>query len=243
MIYEKRKKVSFYDLEANGEVKITAILKDINEAAFFNAEDLGIGLEKTLETNLVFLISRIGININRVPVLNEEITIRTWPGLATRSLFKRYGEILDVNQEKIMSWETIWVLIDTIERRIKKPSAFPVEIPQLGPLEVTASANKIIIPPNTTLVNEINHLVKFSELDLNMHMNNAKYGDLILNVLSTTVFTNINLWEEIQFNYINEAKLNDLLTIRALKSEDLIYIHGKMEDKDVFSAIVRLKSN
>lgn len=237
MIYQGKERISFYDLDANGDIKLTALLKYIGEAAFYNAEDLGIGLEKTLKTNLAFIIQRVGVRIFKIPEIKQEIVVRTWPGEITRSAFKRYGEICSEDGDKLIEWESLWVLIDIDERKIKRPSSFSTQLPCHGKLNVDVVADKIIPPEEKERHAGYSHTVQFSELDVNWHMNNAIYSDLIANVLSlNTSSPKINTWKEVKFNYIHEAKFGDEIVVNAYQSDDRLYITGSLEEKAIFTA-------
>jgi len=241
MIYEQEEKISFYDLDVNGNTKLTALLKYINEAAFYNAEDLGIGIEKTLKINLTFIIQRIGLRIFKMPQLNEKIVVRTWPGNITRSSFKRNGDICNKDGSKLLEWESLWVLIDINERKIKRPSTFPIEIPRYGKMDVEVEANKIVVPEAKEACAVYKHNVQFSELDINLHMNNAIYADLIANVLALFSSPNINEWNEVQFNYVHEAKLGDEVVVSSYESNGCLYITGSSGEKTIFTAAINYK--
>ena len=238
MIYQQEKIVSFYDLDANGNIKLTALLKYMNEASWFHAEELGAGIDKTLEVNLAFIIQRIGIRIFKIPELNQKIMIQTWPAEETRSAFKRNGDIHDEAGDKIIEWESLWVLIDINERKIKRPSASPTEFPLSGKRGVEVKANKIVMPEAKEPIGSYKHTVQFSELDINLHMNNAIYGDLIANVLALFPAPNIKKWKEVQFNYINEAKLSDEVAVNAYQSNNSLFISGDTKEKTIFTAMI-----
>jgi len=240
MIYQKDEKISFYDLDANGDVKLSALLRHINEAAFYNAEELGIGFEKTLKIDLAFIIQRIGLRIFKMPVLKQKVVIRTWPGEITRSAFKRYGAICNEEGNKLIEWESLWVLINVNERRIKRPNTFPIEIAPYGKKGVEIETRKIVLPKEKELNTSYKHTVQFSELDINMHMNNAIYGDLIANVLAlNTALPSVKAWKDVQFNYVNEAKLSDEVVVNCYQSNDSLYITGNIEEKTIFTAAIR----
>ena len=61
MIFEQERKIGFYDLDAFGDVKLTALLKYMNEASWIHAEKLGCGIERTFEIGLAFIIQRMGV--------------------------------------------------------------------------------------------------------------------------------------------------------------------------------------
>jgi len=239
MIYQKEEKIRFYDLDANGDVKLTSLLKHMSEASWTNAEELGAGLDKTLEVGLAFIIQRIGMRIFKMPELNQKIMVRTWPAETTRSAFKRNGDIQDEDGNKMMEWESLWVLIDINERKIKRPSASPTEFTLYGKMGVEIEADKIVMPDEKELHASYKHTVQFSELDINSHMNNAIYGDLIANVLALSTSPNIQTWKEVQFNYVHEAKLSDEVMVNGYQSEEQLYISGASEEKTIFTAMIK----
>ena len=241
VIYQREEKISFYDLDANGDIKLTALLKYMGEASSANAEALGASYEKNLEIGLTFIIQRLGVRFFKVPKLSQKVTIRTWPAQTTRSAFKRNGDIYDEDKNKMMEWESLWVLIDINERRIKRPSVLPIEFPLYGKMGVEVEADKIVIPSERKQLASYIHTVFFSELDVNSHMNNSVYADLIANVLTLKNSLNIKAWKEVQFNYVNEAKLNDEVMVNAHQSNDSLYISGGSGEKTIFTAMIKCK--
>lgn len=238
MIYQQEEHIGIYDLDANGDIKLTALLKYMSEASWLSAEELGAGFDKTLEAGLAFIIQRIGIRFFSTPKLTQKVTIKTWPAEMTRSAFKRRGAIHDEAGNKMLEWESLWVLIDINERKIKRPSAYPSEFPVHGKMGVEVEADKIVIPEAKKLHTSYTHTVQFSELDMNVHMNNAIYGDLIANVLALKPAPNIRTWKELQFNYVHEAKLNDKVEVNAYVSNYNLYITGSSEEKTIFTAAI-----
>ena len=122
MIFEQERQIGFYDLDANGDIKLTALIKHMNEVSWKQAEELGAGIDATFEIGLTFILQRMGVRILQLPMVNQQIKVRTWPAEMTRSAFKRNGEILDLAGNKLLEWESLWVLIDINERKIKRPN-------------------------------------------------------------------------------------------------------------------------
>lgn len=244
MIYEIKRHVTFNDIDATGDLKLGSILKYMAEASWKNAEDLGAGIDFTMEIGLAFIIQRTGIRIFKAPQLGDELTVRTWPAQLTRSAFKRNGDISDAEGNKLIEWESLWVLIDINERKIKRPSAFPRQFPVHGQLGVEIEANKIIPSEDMQQIGTLSHTVAFSELDMNAHMNNTVYGDLIMNILSKYDAPTIKNWIDIQFNYNNEAKLADEITLSYTNASNQLYVTGgKAGEKEIFTAEITYKES
>jgi len=239
MSYQHEKKIGFLDLGAQGEMRLTALIKYINEVSGYSGELLGAGMEDTLKFGMVFVLQRLGLQIFSMPKLDDTLTIRTWPGEMTRSAFKRQGEMLNSAGVKIIEWESIWVLIDVNARKIKRPSEFPTEFPLYGRQGVEIEAEKVKIPAESEKLTAYNHTVRYSELDMYGHMNSANYADLIANVLAKVERQSIENVREVQFNYINEAKLGDEVLVECQVLEDALYILGTSGEATVFTAEIK----
>ena len=241
MVYENDIMMSFYDMGMRGDIKLTALLKHINLAAGANADDLGIGINYTLSRGLTFVIQRFALRVYDWPSYRQQVKIRTWPAGIERGTFRRNGDMWDKNGKKLAEWTGLWVLIDVKERKVRRPKALEIELPKHGPMDVSVEAHKLEIPEEAKLTASYRHVVRFSDADINQHMTNAVYGDLIANVIeiAETPFSNIKLWEEIQFNYLVEAKVGEEINVVCRQLGDALYIEGIVEDKTIFMATVK----
>ena len=235
MLYEQNSQINFYDLNSRGDVKLTALLKHINIAAGTNADAIGVGLDVTVPLNLAFVVQRFGLRIFDWPTHRQTVKIRTWPSEIAKGTFIRRGDMWDVDGNKMMEWTSLWVLIDIKERKVKRPKALPIELPQYGTMGVEVEGQKIDVLENAKLLASYPHTVRYSELDINMHMNNAVYGDLIANVVELGKVP-YKKWREVQFNYLNEALLGDEINVECRKTEDALYVTGESQNRSVFSA-------
>ena len=242
MVYEKDTFINYYDLDGRGDIKLTALLKHINLAAGANVEEIGLGLDTTIPLGVAFVIQRFALRIVKWPVYRQTIKIRTWPAEIARGTFRRNGDMWDGENNKMAEWTGLWVLIDIKERKVCRPKVLPMALPAHGPMDVTVEARKIETPQDAKLIASYNHTVQFSELDVNMHMNNAVYGNLIANVVNIeeSPFSHVPLWREVQFNYLTEAKAGEKLNVESKLSGDTLYITGtEKPSRPVFAASVK----
>jgi len=239
MSYQQEKKIGFLDLGAKEEIRLTALIKHINEVSGYSGELIGAGMKETLKFGMVFVLQRLGIQIFSMPKLDDILTIKTWPGEMARSAFKRQGEILNSAGQKVIEWESIWVLIDVNARKMKRPTDYPKELPVYGRQGVEIEAEKVRIPEEAEKLASYKHIVRYSELDMYGHMNSAIYADLVANVLAKVGKQSIENAREVQFNYINEAKLDDEILVECRALEDEIYILGTSGEASVFTAEIK----
>ena len=234
MLYEQNSQINFYDLNSRGDVTLSALLKHVNIAAGTNADAIGVGLDVTVPLNLAFVVQRFGLRIFDWPTYRQTVKIRTWPSEILKGTFIRRGDMWDESGNKMMEWTSLWVLIDIKERKVKRPKALPIELPGYGTMGVGVEGQKIDVPENAELLASYPHIVRYSELDINMHMNNAVYGDLIANVAEIGRIP-YKKWSEVQFNYLNEALLGEEIKVECRKAEDTLYITGESQSRPVFS--------
>ena len=242
MIYDKGTKINYYDMNGRGDVKLTALLKHINLAAGANAEDMGAGLDVTIPLKLAFVIQRFGLRVFKWPVYGQNVRIRTWPAQIVKGTFVRNGDMWCENGKKMAEWTGLWVLIDIEARKVRRPKALPVDFEGHGPMDVSVEAEKIDVPDSVISAASYTHVVRFSEADINMHMNNAIYGDLIANVLNIaeSPLSYVPSWQEVQFNYLSEAKIGEAVDVECKISEDIVYVTGSARGQKVFAASVKI---
>jgi len=234
MIYSHKRKINFLDLDANKNIRLTALIKYINEASWESAESLGAGMETTLQFDMVFILQRLAVK--KIAPINQDdiLNIRTWPGEMTRSAFKRQGDMLNEKGEKVLEWESMWVLVDVASRKIKRPTESPVAFELQGRNGVEIEADKVKLPTGIAMVDCYHHCVRFSELDMYGHMNSAIYGDLVANGLQMVIDEEMGNFDEVQFNYMNEAVLNDNIHVQYYRDETGMHVKGVKGETTVF---------
>jgi len=234
MIYSHDKKIGFLDLDGDELMRATAIIKYINDASWYSAESLGAGMHETLKFGMVFILQRLAFKTFRGIKLDDLLTIKTWPSEMSRSAFIRNGEMINERGEKVLEWESMWVLIDIEKRKIKRPTDSPTQFPLYGRNDVEITTKKVRIPDDAKLAASYNHTVMFSELDMYGHMNSAIYADLVANVVKKAHLKSNPV--EFQFNYINEATLDDEILVELFVDESSIFACGTSKGATVFAA-------
>ena len=234
-MYENKTRITYYDLDFNGKIKLSAILRMVHIAADVNANELGIGFATLFPLNMSFVLQRFGLKIHRMPMYDEVVTVRTWPADVARGTFIRSGDMYDQNGSKVMEWSSLWILFDLASRSILKPSALPIEIPTMTDISVDVRPEKVS-PLQGEMQNCHQHIhtVRYADVDTNMHMNNSIYGDLIGNA----VFANegVGEWKEVQINYLGEARLGEELKITTYKDDDSFLVIGSAQERMSFAA-------
>ena len=240
-IYKNNYRITYYDLDLHGKVKLSALLRMVHIAAEINANQLGVGFSVLHPMNMTFVLQRFELSIARMPEYDEVVTIRTWPASIARGTLIRKGDMYDAEGNKIMEWASLWLLFDIAARKILKPSALPVELPQMADNGVETNPQKIDLPADFgEAFNSYRHTVRYADADTNMHMNNSIYGDLIGNALFPSESSaEIPPWKHVQINYLAETRLGEEIDVTARREGDTFLIVGNAPGRTAFTACVR----
>ena len=238
-MYSGDVRISYYDLDMRGKLKLSALLRMAHIAADINAASMGVGYAELSRHNMTFILQRIGFKFFRKPGYEEKVTIRTWPSEISRGTFLRLGDMFDLSGNKLIEWASLWILFDLNERKILKPNKLPVKIPELAAQNVEVVPKKIILPDDLAEpYSSHTHTVRYADTDTNIHMNNSIYGDLVGNaVFPTAEPESVNMdFEEVQINYLTEAKFGTVIDVSATKHGDDVYVVGDSKTQRVFCA-------
>ena len=235
-------RITYYDLDCRGKIKLSALLRMVHVAADVNAKDLGAGYNVLAPLGITFVLQRFGVSIVRMPTYDEDIIIRTWPSDIAKGTFLRRGDMYDKNGEKIMEWASLWLLFDINARKVLRPNALPVPLATLGDEGVTVLPEKISLPNDWGRpFSRYNHRVSYRDVDTNMHVNNSIYGDLIGNAIfpaTDDVLAPQPDWKQVQINYLAEIRLGEEVEVNASREGNSYMVTGETNGRMAFVARV-----
>ena len=238
-IYETKTRITYYDLDYRGKIKLSALLRMVHIAADVNARELGVGYDALAPLGMTFVLQRFGVSIARMPAYNEDVTIRTWPSDVSKGTFLRRGDMYDAKGEKIMEWASLWLLFDINARRVLRPSALPVTLEGLGSEGVEIMPEKIALPEDFgRAFSQYSHTVSYRDVDTNMHVNNSIYGDLIGNAIfqASKIDMPMQDWKQVQINYLAEVRFGEDVAVSASQDGDGFIVKGESNGRVAFTA-------
>lgn len=205
-------------------LRTSTLFRLLQEASIRHTEALGMGREKTLDRGLAWVVTRQYALIDRMPEFDERITIRTWPGETMHVLFPRYYEIAAEDGKTLARGSALWSLMDRATRSAAFPDEYGIEIagvetgrelPYLTKLTVLETPNRFAFT------------VPYSYVDLNGHMNNTRYFDLVEDRLPSAKSGKI--LREVHVEYSAEATLDATLDVAWGEKDGLYYVNGATE--------------
>lgn len=169
---------------ADGRIRLGALANWFQEAAGHNASALGFGDERLLAEGKTWILTRLALRIRDLPVPGDEVSVRTWPA-KLEHLGHRGYEIYNAAGERIVAAVSAWTVLDLASRRL---TALPEEAAALYP---TKTLPCIPFPTRTIPrlregLRSADVLVRRDDLDINGHVNNARYLGWLLECLPWT---------------------------------------------------------
>ena len=180
-ILSKDWEINFTQCLPNGYLRHTELCNLLQQTASVHSELGGISFTDMQEFNQAWVLSRMRVEITKLPQWRDVVTVKTWISTLENSRSVRALEMY-VNGEKIVGCETFWVVFNT---KIRRPEALslPISHFELYP-EVKAtqeSISKINFNSETEVVFE--KTVALSDLDIVNHVNNVKYLEWCLDLI------------------------------------------------------------
>ena len=214
-------RLASYDVALNGQMSLTALLRYFQEAAHEHANNLGVGFNKLREQNISWVLSAINLEIDELPGFDEIFTIKTW-ARGTDRLYSLRDFLLFHNDKIVAKATTLWLMIDINSKRLVRPERIVAGIDFFSEKRVFPNDFVPITPINEKSLIEERH-VRFSDLDINRHVNNVRYLEWVLDAVHD--YCNIdNRIKGIAVQYLGEF-------LEAEKA--LIYREAENETNDI----------
>ena len=166
--------------DASRRLRLSSLFRFFQEISIEDTERLGFPRSTTLDRGLLWVIGKQRLEIKRMPEYDETVEILSYPGKKIPFLFPRYCKVVSRDGEAIVSSSAIWTLIDEKSRSMIDPEKHGIVIDgkeegdEIGPQ----------FPMKTfPLQNKAVFAAKWSDCDLNGHMNNTAYFDEALNLI------------------------------------------------------------
>jgi len=223
------------DVTVKRVLRISTLLKYIQEGTVRHTTELGMGRDMTLDKGLLWVITQQQMTVKRLPGYDEEIMLRTWPGEQLHLFFPRYTSIVDQDSHEIVTSKTLWVLMDEKTRRPVFPRKYGVAIEGVSkpgdfPLP------RVMVPGiQDTLLMKKECTALFSECDINGHMNNSEYFDLFDDMMQGSTDTAaLQVPCEISAEYIDEIPYKSHYLAELYRLEKGFLLQGSSSGKDLF---------
>ena len=244
-IYKKQHKISVHEFDFNNKLKVNSLFNYIQDIAAEHAEKLQVGREDLEKHDIFWVLSWIKVKISDYPKFGESIKIKTWTKRQHRLFSLRDLLISNEKDEVFARVTTAWLLVNYKTMRPTSIENLPLPV-NYHPSEDALTE----VPEKIPALNEkelvFKKKIKYSDIDVNQHVNNAKYVEFLLDSFSKEQFRD-NEIKEITLSFLAEAKFGNEIEIYIEKEKqnnniDVLEALNTSTNKPIFKAIIQWKA-
>lgn len=222
--------IDAYLTDFRGKATLPMIGGFMLQAATKHAEERGFGYSAMTSQNRVWVLSRIAIEIFEYPKNDTVMVLNTWVANVNRLFTERHFSFEDSDGKAIGYAKSLWASIDLKTRKptnvleLEGLSDYIVEKenPIEGMTKIPALKNDFVVASD--------FIVKYSDVDINKHLNSMKYIEHFVDVFDIEMFREKEI-SRIEINYVSEGRYGTKLDILKREESDGIFVL-EMKDGD-----------
>lgn len=199
------------EIGPDGSINLFRVVDLLQETAGKHADKLGFGMEDLGSSGTTWALTKLHIKLNSQLIGGQSYTVQTWPSGTNRLWAIRRYRILDADDAEVGQAISHWMILD---KETHRPQRLPESITGRTWPEQPAQE------PEWTQFGDVAELVqrssdfevRFTEIDINNHVNNAHYLAWAMNECAS--FTH-EKWTAFEAEIVFEAetKLGDSIRI------------------------------
>lgn len=240
-VCELRFQVGSRDVDLTGCARPSAVLGYLQEAATVAAGQLGCSRPETVaKYNCVWMIVRTWVRLDRPLRWDETLTVQTWHrGARGASSFRDFD--LLVNGQSVGEAVTSWVLVDKDTLRIFRMDGLAeFQGTDGGERCKTVKLHRVRLPQR--LPAEETRVMRYSDTDINGHVNNARYADFACDALHLEEKLKGRFVHEFSLNYSAQCMAGETLRLCSAQEEDCCWVRAVGPEGDTrFECVLRTK--
>lgn len=157
----------------DGRARLSSVADWFQEAAALNAADLGFGDELVFSKGMTWILTRLILYIDALPLVGQKVLVRTWPSRMDHLGHRGY-EVRDETGKTFIRSTSAWAVMDMMTRRIvTMPDDLLAAYPKKTlPCESFATR---VLPRLRERDTAFPIIVREDDLDMNGHVNNVRY--------------------------------------------------------------------
>jgi acyl-ACP thioesterase len=235
-IWEDSFYINWHETDLSGAASPESICNFLVETATRHADTLGYGFDDALELNQFWVVIRWYVRMYRYPHWKQELVMQTWRRKPESLFAYRDYKLKTTDGELLGAATSTWVVLDGVTRRPQRLEL--VEDLQHHTIDEYAlgeNAARVEVPDHSD--KSVSQRVKFSDLDQNGHVTNARYMQWALDMYDED-FHRHHLLAAWQINFLQECTFGDQLKISRYIADPLRHIvaaKNQDSDKNIFA--------
>ena len=215
--FEKTYEIRAYECDYRGRISPLAMFDFMQDLASQHADKLGFSVKALMQQNMTWVLSRIHLKFTGIVYWEDRLTGQTWPSGTQGKYALRDFKLINEKEQIIAVGTSSWMVID-LEKRIPLKFDSVLDASELINLERSLQDDFQPLPVPDSFDYEKEFHVRYSDLDVNKHVNHVAYIDWGLEAVPEAVLLK-SYPVEIEVGYRREVFYDDLVISRSKQIE------------------------
>ena len=222
-VWQESLKIHSHDVDFRKRATGEALCRSFLEAAWNHAEQLGIGYSDLSKQNQFWVLSRLLVQVDRYPEWGDRVTLNTWPRGISSVFALRDFELMDSERRRLAGGASSWLVLDAATHRPQRIDKLLLRIPnQIARMSLQRDPAKLPTPETSAVT--LTTSVRYSDIDVNQHVNSARYVGWLLDSYPPDFHLKHSL-RTLEINYVGETLWGENVSVRSQQNNPLGFSH------------------
>ena len=228
LILRLENKIPSYDVSLNGQTKFYTLCNMLLDSAAAHANQFRFGYHDMQKENVYWVLSRFHMVMHGYPRMDDQVKVETWPKGPDKLFFMRDYRMLSEDGDLLTAATTAWLVLDGETGRPRRmdqnKSLLQFHVDDFHAIENVPEKLPVITEPDR----QMPVLARYSDLDINKHVNAVKYIEWVQDCYPQERYEEQNV-KEFQINYQAETRFGEEVEIRirnASGTDPFDYLEG-----------------
>jgi len=217
-LYDELFEVRSAEVSPDGLLHLFRIADIIQEAAGKNADLLGFGMDDIAENGSIWALTRLQLLAHTPLSGSTSYRLQTWPAGIQRLWALRRYRIIDEQGVEVLQGLSHWMVLDKMSHRPQRIPTYLTERTWIEPPAAMPEWSNVEFEPSGSFI-EDQLKVRFSDLDINDHVNNAQFVKWAFDQ-QIEHYTSSHYAFEIDVRFEKEAKMGDIILCKTQYKHD-----------------------
>lgn len=207
--------ISCHDEDLRGVAKASSVLRYMQDCVNAQMLSCGPSNDDLRRQGKGFLLSRVYTEITEPLYAFDKIEAQTWSCGQKGFRFFRCHQLVRRGRVVARTY-SVWALIDIAQGKLLRTSEFHAGFDDDPPFDTDSLVQNFALPHTEDMEAVGTHRVTYSEADVNRHMNNTEYPDMLADHIDLS-------GKRISYfaiNFQNEAPLGEVLSVYSTPAPD-----------------------
>lgn len=207
-------RVHSYEVDLSGQLAPVALCRYFQEAAAVHATMWALGEAALAAQNRLWVLARMAMEVGSLPTWGQSVTVTTWSRGPERVFAFRDFEVRSATRSLVARGTSGWLMLDRTSRRPQRITTEGLTMPAYPDRHaLAADALSEALPPPEAPGALGERLARYSDLDVNGHVNNTKYVEWIMDALGAEPWRGQRL-RSLVVNYLAELSAGETVRVQ-----------------------------